>query len=128
MAVDVADCTERTDGSVDQRRAKQVFQRSVLEVDRVYGVRQRHWAPRTEAVEEGGGRARRGRVMSSQLDRRRRQLAVDEQLRQATTAEPVVCAQHLTRRCSANRYQQSSVYDHFGSVPITITDSGPGID
>jgi len=105
VAVHVADRAERTDGSVDQRRAEQVLERPVLELDRVDGVRQRHWAPRTEAVEEGGGGAWRGGVMSSQLDRRRRQLAVDEQSCQAPTTEPVVRARHFTRRCTVNRYR-----------------------
>ena len=40
--------------------------------------------------------------MAGQLDGRRRQLAVDEQLRQAAAAEPVLCVHHITRCCTVN--------------------------
>jgi len=96
--VRVANRIKRTDGSVDQRRAEQVLERSVLVVDRVDGVGQRHRPARPEAVEISGGGMRRGGVVARQLDRGRSQLTVDDQLSQAVTVEPVVHAQHFTRR------------------------------
>jgi len=61
--VDVTDGTEGTYCSVDQRRPEQVLQRTILVVHRIYGVRERHWAPRTEAVEERGGGVWSGGMM-----------------------------------------------------------------
>jgi len=68
--VDVADGTEWTYSSIDERRAEQVLQRTILVYDRINGVSQQNWPPGTEAVEEGGGGMWRGCVVASQLDRR----------------------------------------------------------
>jgi len=53
--VDAADGSERTHGSIDERRSEQVLQRTVVIVDWIDGIRQRHRPTRTEAVEERSG-------------------------------------------------------------------------
>ena len=123
VSVDAADGAEGADCAVDERRAEQVLQRAVVEVDRVDGVRQRHAASRTEAVEERGGGARRGGVVPSQLDRRRRQLSVDDQPCQTATGEAVVGARHPARRC-AHRRQPAAAVTTSSVFNVSYTEAG----